>query len=273
MIPGLAPGLAPDLFSAFAPDRAPAFVLVTARVGGLMLTAPLWSMTVMPRTLRAAITVVITLALLPHVPPMHLPEEILALPLPIAMEGMVGIAIGLTGAVLIQALALAGEVIALQMGLSLGPALSPSPDVQVSGVAQLKTILGLFLYTSIGGHLMLLGSLADSLRILPPGSGFGFSAGIAPITAMFGTLFSCAVRVAAPAMVALLVTNVALAILSRAVPQLNAMMVAFPLTIGVGLIVVGAALPVISGVTQGWIVALPAASRGVLDAFVPAGGP
>jgi flagellar biosynthetic protein FliR len=186
----------------------------------------------------------------------------------------VGIAIGLTAAVLVQAMTLAGEVLSLQMGLSLGPVLAPTPDVQVPGVAQLYTVLALLIYSSLGGHLMLLRGLADSLRALPPGSEFGLAAGAAaPAADLLRTLFTCAVRAAAPVMVALLLANLALAVMSRAVPQLNAMMVAFPITIGVGLVMTGAALPVMAGAMRGWTESLPAMVAAALRAFQPAGGP
>jgi flagellar biosynthetic protein FliR len=262
------------LLQFLGPDRWPAFAMITARVGGLMMVAPLWSMTTLPRTIRAAITVVLSLLLLSACPAVRPPEEILQMPLPLAMEGLVGLVIGLTAAVIIQAVALAGEVVSLQMGLSLGQALSPSPDLQASGVAQFQTILALLIYTSVGGHLMLLQALAESLRVLPPGSGFGLSVtstGTAALGALPGTLFTCAIRAAAPVMVALLLANVALAVMSRAVPQVNAMMVAFPLTIGVGLIATAAALPIVSGTIRGWIENLPAATAAALRGFQAAG--
>jgi flagellar biosynthesis protein FliR len=72
-------------------------------------------------------------------------------------------------------------------------------------------------------------------------------------------------------MVALLLTNAALAILNRAVPQLNAMMVALPLTIGVGLIMLGAALPFLANNIGGWMNALPADVLRAVDSFHPVG--
>ena len=82
--------------------------------------------------------------------------------------------------------------------------------------------------------------------------------------ALAGQLFSCAASVAAPVMVTLLLTNIALAILSRAVPQLNAMMVSFPLTIGVGLIMFAVSLPNVSTVVAHWVQELPVSVNGLL---------
>jgi flagellar biosynthetic protein FliR len=260
----------PDFVTqALAPDRWPTFALITARLGGLMLSAPLWSMFPLPRSGRAAVTVLLAVLLLPLTPPTALPERALELPLPVVMELLVGIVIGLTAAVVVQGAALGGEVISLQMGLSLAPALAPMPDVQVSGIAQIKNWLALLIYLAIGGHLMLLRGLADSLQALPPGSPMDFLSGAEAGARLVGVVFSSAVRTAAPVMVALLLTNAALAILSRAVPQLNAMMVSLPLTFGVGLVMLGISLPIVSSVIGGWMETLPAGVASVIDAFRP----
>ena len=168
------------------------------------------------------------------------------------MEVLIGVAIGLTAAVIVQGVAYAGEVVAMQMGLALGPALSPMPDLEVSGVGQIKGLLALLIYLAVGGHLMLLRGLAESLRSVPPGAPVGLDSGSGCIL-LFGSLFSTAIRTAAPVMVALLLTNAALAILNRAVPQMNAMMVLVPLSIGVGLIMLGAALPFLANDIGGWM--------------------
>lgn len=171
----------PDFFAEIlTPGRWPAFVLVSARLAGLMFTAPLWSMSDLPRLARAAITVLLAVTLLPAVPPTKLPEEILALPLPFAMELLVGIVIGLTAGILVQGVALSGEVLSLQMGLSLAPQLAPMPDLQVSGVGLLQSNLALLIYVAVGGHLMLLRGLAQSLQTLPPGCPWTWSAAMAP---------------------------------------------------------------------------------------------
>jgi flagellar biosynthetic protein FliR len=256
----------PDLFEQImAPGRWPAFVLVSARLSGLMLMAPLWSMTNLPRLARAAITVLLAVMLLPSVPATRMPDEVLALPLPLAMELVVGLVIGLTAAILVQGVALAGEVVSLQMGLSLAPQLAPIPDLQVSGVGLILSNLVLLIYVGIGGHLMLLRGLVDSLQTLPPGLPMDLAGGQAAVLAV-ESLFRCAVSAAAPMMVALLLAEMSIALLSRAVPQINAMMISFPVAIGVGLVMTGAALPFVATSIEGWMHQLP----GTVDAFVGA---
>jgi len=242
----------PTAWSAIlSPEMWPTFVFITARLVGLFSVAPLWSMGALPRTARAAILVVMALVLLPGAPHVRMPEQVLELPVPIAMEVLLGLSIGLVAAVVVQGAGLAGELVSLQMGLQLGPALAPMVEFEASGVAQLQTMLATVIY----------------------GSPMELGEGGRAITAIAGTLFSSAVRTGGPVIVALLVTNVALAILSRAVPQLNAMMVSFPLTIAVGLVMVGATLPITAGTLNGWVHELPGRIAVVTGAFraLPAG--
>jgi len=116
---------------------------------------------------------------------------------------------------------------------------------------------------------MLLHAVADSLRVLPPGTVFALDEGGRAIAGTFGVLFSSALRTAAPVVVALLVTNAALAILSRAVPQLNAMMVSFPITIGVGLLMFAVSMPVVSSVIARWVEVMPAGIDRLLPQLQP----
>jgi flagellar biosynthesis protein FliR len=253
-----------------APANWPTFVYVTGRLTGLMLVGPLWSLAMVPRQIRGAIVVLLAVMLLPTTPRVAMPEEALQIPVPLAMEILIGVAIGLTAAVIVQGVAYAGEVIAIQMGLALGPAISGMVDLEVSGVGQIKGLLALLIYVSIGGHMMLLQGLAQSLQTVPPGTPLLLDGGGDAIM-LFGSLFSTALQAASPVMAALLLTNAALAILNRAVPQMNAMMVALPLTIGVGLIMVGAALPFLANNIGGWLSSLPADGVRAIDSFHRAG--
>jgi flagellar biosynthetic protein FliR len=161
-------------------------------------------------------------------------------------------------------------MLSLQMGLSLAPVLAPTPDLQTSGVGQVLGYLSLLIYVALGGHLILLRGVADSLQALPPGTAMDALSGAHLGTRLVGAVFSCGVRAAAPVMVALLLANVALAILSRAVPQLNAMMVSLPLTFGIGMMMIGVALPIIASVVGGWVQSLQEQVGAVVGAFQPA---
>jgi len=245
------------LQAAFVPGNVPTFVFVLTRVGGMTATAPMWSMSGVPRRVRTAVTVILSLMLLPLAPRVEVPELLAVLPVGLAMEFLVGVVIGLTAAVFIYGVTLAGEVLALQTGLSLGSAVAPISEALVPGVGQLKSFMALMIYLGLDGHLMLLRGLADSLQALPPGGGISFEAFPELAIHFLGTVYSSALQAAAPAIVALLLINVAIGITSRIVPQLHAILVLFPVTIGIGLLMVGISLPTVATVVAGWIQDMP----------------
>lgn len=262
----------PDLLTAaFTPGSWPTFAFLLARVTGFMIAAPVWSMTMVPRMGRAAIAVLLALCLLPLAPRVELPDTLLQLPLPMAMELLVGVVIGLCAAVLVQGVALAGEVIGIQMGIALGPALSAMPDAPVSGIGQIKSFLAVVIYLSIEGHAALLRGLAASLDALPPGLRVSFAHGGELAERFLGIFYTTAIRAAGPMIVALLLANAAVAILGRAVPNLNVILVALPITIGIGLVMFGACVSILAPAIAGWMGGIPDLIVSALAAFRASG--
>jgi flagellar biosynthetic protein FliR len=171
---------------------------------------------------------------------------------------------------ILAAVTLAGEVTSLQMGLSLGQALGSLPEGATVGVGQLQGYFALTIYLSLGGHMILYEGLAASFRAVPPGqAAFGVPGG-REVVELAATVFSGAVRTAAPITVALLLANLALAILGKAVPQLNVMMVSFPVTIAIGLVMLGASLPFLAAFLSGTVGELPGHVGQAIQAFTPA---
>ncbi len=262
-----------SILDALAIPNWPTLVLVSARMVGLMLVAPLWAMAGVPKVVRGAIVIVFTFGILPTVRSATIPSEFLAIPIPLVSELLLGLAVGLCGAIFMAGVSMAGEVASLQMGLNLGPALTPMAEGTVTGVGELKQMLALALYVTLGGHLMLLKAVVASFHAIAPGGIVDYPQGGRLLVALGGTLFTTAVRVAAPVIVALLLANLGLAILSRAVPQLNAMAVAFPITIGIGFLLLGAAVPFIGTYIGEWVIGgLPRATGAVINGFVPVPG-
>jgi len=260
------------LSSFLHPEAVTLFKLISARLAGIFFAAPLWSMTALPHKVRAALTVVVAGLLVPTCAAPHLGTEPFALILPLAMETLVGTAIGVTAAAVVHGAALAGEVLSIQMGVSLGPALAPMPDAPVAGLSQLASYFAVFVFVGLGGHLMVLEGVARSLTLLPPGSGFTVGSDPRLFIAAAQALFTCALSVAAPVLVTLLIANVALALLNRAVPQFTAMTAAFPITIGLGLVALGFAAPLWGHIVADRLAHTPAAISTTLRGFTPATG-
>jgi flagellar biosynthetic protein FliR len=262
----------PSFLDALAPINWPTFAILSARVAGLVLSAPIWSGRVVPKTVRLAFAVLLTLLLLPAVPPVVVPEGVVLLPLLMASELLLGVAMGVAASMFVHAVQVGAAIVSVQMGLSLGGALAPTLGSGAPGIGEFKNMMALVIYVTLGGHLSLIAGLGSSLDLIQPGSPIDFVTGSLALVSLAGGLFATAVRVAAPIMVALLLTNIALAILGKAVPQLNVLMLAFPITIGVGLVVFGAALPYFQALIVQWVEGVPGSVGDMIEAFAPSVG-
>jgi len=258
------------ILEALRPVNWPLMALVMSRVAGLVMTAPLWSLRFIPTQVRAGIALLMTLLMMPLVPESAVPPAMGQVAvLAVLAELLLGLAIGLTAAVFLHALSVAAEVVSLQMGLSFGAAFGGPADTGSPGIGQLYHQFTLAIYAVLGGHLMLMTGLAMSFRIVPPGVGMNLEGGVAHMIPVLGTVFSVAVQVAAPVIVALLVTNLALAVVNRAVPQLHTLMVAVPLTVAVGFLVIGATLPLTAGLVTRWVGGLEGGVADLLGRVAP----
>jgi flagellar biosynthetic protein FliR len=167
-------------------------------------------------------------------------------------EALIGVAIGLGAAVFIGGAEMAGDLMAIQMGLSGAAALDPMTRVSMPVLGTFAQLLTLTLMLAANAHLVMLDAVAVTLHRFPVGGTIMVRDGLASLLSAGGALFALGIRFAAPVFAAMLVANVVLAILGRAAPQLNVLSVAFPLQIGIGLFMLAAALPFLAARLAAW---------------------
>lgn len=235
----------------FAPGSAPVLVLFGARVGGLVLVAPVFSAKVVPVAVRTALVITLTVLLTP-VAVSHLTATPALTPTAFLSETLVGFAIGMGAAIFVGAAEAAGELLAVQIGLSGAAVVDPLTQTQGPALGQFLNLYAVALLLALNAHLVMLDALAASLAHIPVGGAVDMQAGAASLVSLGTTLFALGLRFAAPVVALVLIGNVALAVLSRAAPQLNILSLAFPVQIGLGLFAFGAALPMIALWFQGW---------------------
>jgi flagellar biosynthetic protein FliR len=226
------------------PDPLP-FLLVAARLAGLVLVSPVLGHGVVPLRVRAGLVGVLALALAPAVAALSLetsPSAWTAVGL-VAVEGTVGVCLGLVAQLVLAGVQLGGQVAGVQMGFGVGSLVDPGDEVGAGLVAQWQQLLALLAFLVLDVHHTLLRALLESFRVAPVG-GVVLSRGVlASVVAEGAALFAVGVRIAAPVLLVLLLVNGALALLARTIPQANVLAVGLPATVGVGLVVVGASLP------------------------------
>ena len=259
-----------DLPFLIAPRSLAVLALTIVRMSALVLVAPFFSSRAVPVSLRTAL--ILGLALLLHpVALSHATPVVEVTPGTVLDEALIGFAIGLGAALFVGAAEMAGDVIAIQSGLSGAATLDPMTSISMPVMGQFMQLFTLVLLLAANAHLVMLDAVAVSLREFPTGGIANLAAGVAAMLSAGSALFVLGIRFAAPVIGAILVTNVALAILTRAAPQLNVLSVAFPLQIGVGLFVLAMALPFIATAFTNWSADYDALLTGMLGAFATGG--
>ncbi|MEO7996495.1 MAG: flagellar biosynthetic protein FliR, partial [Gemmatimonadaceae bacterium] len=229
----------------FAPGVSAGFVLSALRIGGLLMVAPVWSAKPVPMRLRTALIVIFALLLNPAATSGVNLEVLRITPATFLGESAIGVVIGLSAAIFIAGAEAAGEQMTTAIGLSGAAIFDPTNNTQGSLLAQFMQMIALVVVLIAGGHLVMLRALAESFRVMPLGADLNLGEGFHALVPMARSIFSSGIQFAAPVVAAILVMNIALAILGRAAPKLQIMSIAFPLQIGVGLLTLAGSLALI----------------------------
>lgn len=206
------------------------FMLVLARTGGLVVTAPIVGAVQVPEQVRALLAIMLALVLLPTqwAADVLLPETPLDLALVLTMELAVGLVLGLGVAIVFGGMQLTGQLIGQMSGMSIAEVFDPSVD-SMPLFSQVLQVFATAVYLVIGGHRLLVAGLLDTFRSMPPGRGVMPSSLVELFNTLVTQSFDLGVRAAAPACVALLLATVVLGLASRTLPQLNVISFGFGL--------------------------------------------
>lgn len=228
------------------------FILIFVRVASMLWSIPVLGAKNVPKGFKIGLGFFITLILLHivNIDDRIMPDDISSLIMAIGGEFLIGFIIGLLGKLIFTAVDIAGEIMGIQMGFAIVNVIDPQTNAQVPIVAQFQSLLCALIFLSINAHHYFLAAIAESFSILPP-LRFALSGellnGIIKFT---GEIFVISIKIGAPVMVALLITNIALSIVSKTMPQMNLMAVGFPITITAGLIIMSLSLPLFGYLVQ-----------------------
>jgi flagellar biosynthetic protein FliR len=224
----------------FNPKDVVAFVLILVRLAGLFITAPIYSSRNIPPQLKAAWVLLMTFLVFPVISyhPADLPAPGLALGLAVLKEASVGMCLGFGALLLFTGIQMAGQIIDIQMGLGMVNIIDPVTSAQISVMGQFYFLIASLVFLSVNGHHLLIKAVVDSFNILPLGEAHFTGALGTEMMHLFSNVFFIAFRVGAPVIGALFITNLALGVVARTVPQMNVFIVGMPLNMGVGLLIV-----------------------------------
>ena len=209
------------------------------RVGGFVLAAPIASEIVIPRLVKIIMSLSLAFLMAPLVPPVPVELSIFSGGgvLAAVQEVLIGVAIGLVVQLTFEALIFAGQTISLTMGLSFATLVDPQRGASTTVLGQLFMILGILTYLAINGHLVLLGTLAESFQTLPIGAAHIDRNFLLSVVLWGARVFESGLLIALPAVIALVIVNLALGVVTRAAPQLNLFGIGFTITLLCGFFV------------------------------------
>jgi flagellar biosynthetic protein FliR len=233
-----------NAFDPTVPGAAAAFVLVLTRVSAMVAVAPIFSARVIPMTLRSATVILLVILMQPVALSRALQSAVT--PAALASEVLIGLTLGFGIALIIGAAELAGEVLSIQIGLSGAALVDPVSLQQSTALGQFMQLFAVTLLFSTNGHIAMLDALGASFSRLPLGATIDSQAGLALLGQQGAHVFALGAQFAAPVIAVAIIANLALAVLSRAAPQFNILQLAFPLQIGLGLLALLAAVPLIA---------------------------
>lgn len=165
----------------------------------------------------------------------------------LAKEAFVGFTLGFVASLVFEAVSVSGRIIDFQRGSTMNELYAPQLQTRVSELGQFKLQFAIVVFLALGAHHFFLGALLTSFETIPPTSFPKIAAGWTPaaifITQMTGAVISVGVQLAAPAVIALLLTELFFGIVNRVAPQINVFFLSLPVKMVVGLLVVLIAMP------------------------------
>jgi flagellar biosynthetic protein FliR len=220
------------------------FLLVFGRTSGLIVSAPFWGSRIVPVVVRVWTAVLLAFASYSRVGKVAL-QDLTMVRLIVALAGeiFIGLILGWAAQLVFSGMRLAGQQIETKSGLALLQIVDPNEGAP-SGIfsAFLELTAGLIFF-SLNGHHLLIQALSSSYTTFPLAAAEFPIAMMGALATSAGTIFSIALRISAPVVIGLLLSDIALGIISRVIPQMNVFIVAQPVQFGLVLFLLMLSLP------------------------------
>ncbi len=208
------------------------------RVGGFVMVVPVFGNQLVSPRIKLALALAIAIPVASLLSPMPLVTDFdLALLLDVPLQLFAGIGLGFATMVFFQLFVVAGQFIGMQMGLGFAAMVDPGNGVQVTALSQFYLMLVTLTFLAANGHLVVLDVLIAGFKAFPTGMATDMSSLAGAIADLGGWMFLGGVLVALPAVVSLLVVNLAFGVMSRSAPQLNVFSLGFPFSLVFGLVI------------------------------------
>jgi len=235
------------LLAHFTEQQVAAFFLVLARVSPLFILAPLFSSKSLPARARTIVALAISIGLMPVVKHGTIDLDPLAFGGLIIKEVIVGLAFAYALGAMFAALQAAGTLLDTLIGFSFGSIVDPVTGTQSAVIQQMYSLFGVLIFITIGGDTWVIKGLARTYAAVPLLEAPAIGSMVQGAQVAFSGIFTSAFMIGAPVIIALIIVDAAFGVVTKVVPQMNVFAVGFPAKMIVGLTLIGASLPFVSG--------------------------
>ncbi len=222
-----------------------------ARVSGLLLVAPFFSSALMPLRIRLGLALLLTGVMLPLVGPVPDHIDMASWVHLLVSESLVGFLLGLPLQLLFEAAQFAGQVLGIQVGLSLVSILDPQSNIDTPVLSLFHQMIFLLLLLAMDVPEWMLRGMASSFAYVPAGTARLSGALTGSLLHGVSAIFLAGIQIAAPVMLVTILTDVSLGLLGKVSPQLPVLWIGVSLKSVVGLLVLASSLVVWPGVLEG----------------------
>ena len=244
-----------EILNIIDPVRFKTYMMVLMRISILLVMFPIFSSNVFPALVKTGLAMVLSLVLYTVVPVDldRFPPDTVSTGLMIGAEALIGLILGLILRIFLGAIQLAGQIIGFQMGFAMINVVDPQTGANVSIMDQLGYWVAVVIFLVLNGHHVMISALADSFELVPVGYLMMPPAIMAKMMALMAHLFLLAIKIGAPVIAALMFVSAGFGLVAKFSPQMNVMIVAFPLKIVVGLFLFGLSLDIIAIIIRDFI--------------------
>lgn len=216
------------------------------RIFGVLIVDPFFSNNAIPVRVRVGFSILLALLLAPNLGP--LPQVAVVSPeglIIVLRELLIGLSIGFVVRIVFSTMEMAGQLAGLQMGLGFASFYDPQHAANTGIVAQFLGLFMLLVFLALNGHLIVLRALIESFVQLPISTSLPGAGGMKMVADYGAVIFRAGVMLSLPVLAALLITNLAIGVMTRAAPQLNVFAIGFPITIAIGAVALYLSLPLL----------------------------
>jgi flagellar biosynthetic protein FliR len=254
-----------QLLEQFGESQVVGFLLVLARLTPLFLFAPMLSSKMVPLRARAVVALALAVGLSPlALAGQTAPTDPVAIAGLVGKELLVGLAFAFVIGILFAALSVAGTIIDSIIGFSFGAMVDPITGNNGTVLSQTYALMGVMIFIAINGDALLIAGFAKTFELVPLLETPALTPMVDGVITAFTGIFTAAIQICAPVLLALLLTDIAFGLVTKVVPTLNVFSLGLPTKVVVGIVVMGASLPFVGGYVEGELqTSVEAALRGL----------